>query len=274
MTPINPNMDAVNTINEGQQQEGIRLPFPVSYARWVNGEARNKKNADVTYFGGWSISADQYEAQVSLQGNAPLSYMSKTSMTNDAGSDYDAYNSRFIICAEICRRERWIEEKHTSHLQILCQVAEVSPDKKTFSAWGAIVLTAKGWAGINLKKAISDWGALTIAGRRDYANSMPAFMLYGLFGTFGNELKTADVGKTVKHTITPCQFGKPTGEINEALINRYYIGDETLLKMAELSKAAREWQSAWAKDKPVSTYATDESEPEQPPENAIDDMPF
>lgn len=278
MSPIEYNEEMqgyANTIKDSTAEEGVRLPFPVAVLRWLNGQASLKKSADPTYFGGWSASADNMDELIAQSGIGLHSAFAKTSLVNNDGGEYQAYISRSITVAICAKRKQWIEGKG-SHIQILALAAELNQDKKAFTAWAPVMLTAKGYSALRIEQALSQWDSATAAARREFASGMPSQFFWAAIGTFGNEPTFESVGKGQKSAITPCKLWLPK-EFNDAIITRHFVGKDNMAKMADLAKQSEDWRKAWADkagtDKPS---APDNFTPgnEPPIDVSADDIPF
>jgi len=235
--------NAAANIQSQQQEEGVRLPFPVSYFRWMNGDTKQKRAGDATYFGGWAVTAEMLETQVALTGQGLLPGFEKTTLIGE--SEYDAYISRLIAVATICKRKRWVGS--TSHVQILAYAAEYSKADQSFKPWGQVVLTAKGYSSLYIERCLDNWSSATAAARRTHANNLPAWAFYAFLGTFGNEIIVEQVGKSVKRPITPCQvyLPKDLSTIDLDYLTKRYVSNEILLIMNDLAQSAEAWRLAW-----------------------------
>lgn len=263
-----------NTVKDGITEEGVRLPFPVAVLRWLNGDARNKKAADPTYFGGWAVSSDNMEDLIAQSGVGLHASFFEAELVNNDGKEYKAYIARSITVAVCAKRTQWIKGKG-SHMQILALAAELNQDKKAFTAWAPVMLTAKGYSAKNINDALSKWDSATSAARREFASGMPSQFFWAAIGTFGQEPIFESVGKTQKSTITPCDAWLPK-EFNDAIITRHFVGEENMKRMAELTKLSEEWRKAWASKEGDKTEAPDnlaQGEESQPAVSDAD-IPF
>lgn len=273
MSPVNvsPEMQGYsNTVKEGLTEEGIRLPFPVAVLRWLNGDARNKKAADPTYFGGWACSADSMDDLVAQAGIGIHSSFVKADLVNNDGKEYQAYISRSITVAVCAKRKQWTDKG--SHVQLLALAAELNAEKKVFSAWAPVMLTAKGYSAKFIEDALSTWDSATAAGRREFANGLTSNFFWAAIGTFGTEPIFESVGKAQKSTITPCKCWLPK-EINDAIITRHFVEEENMKRMAELVQLSEEWRKAWA-GKGTQTPGAPDNFAEPGADINVDDMPF
>lgn len=257
MSPIEYNQEMqgyANTVKESLTEEGIRLPFPYAVMSWMNGDTRNKRSADPTYYGGWSVGADSMEELIAQTGIGIHSSFVKTSIVNSENEEYDAYVSRNITIAVCAKRKKWVDKidevtgkviSTSSHIQILALTAELNAEKKVFSAWAPVMLTAKGYSAKFIEDALGVWDSATAASRREFAGGMPSQFFWAALGTFGTEPIFVSVGKAQKKSITPCKAWLPK-EFNDALITRHFVGNENMARMAELAKQSEEWRKAWA----------------------------
>lgn len=275
MSPINVSEEMQgysNKVKEGIAEEGIRLPFPVAVLRWLNGEARNKKAADPTYFGGWACGADSMEDLIAQSGIGLHSAFVKTELVNNDGKGYEAYISRSITVAVCAKRKQWGEKG--SHVQLLALAAELNSEKKVFTAWAPVMLTAKGYSAKYMEDAFAAWDSATAAGRREFAQNLPSQFFWAAVGTFGTEPIFESVGKAQKSTITPCKLWQPK-EFNDAIITRHFVGEEVMKRMAELTQLSEEWRKAWANKDGSGKPGAPENFPsgEEAPATE-EDMPF
>lgn len=246
MSPIEYNQEMqgyANTVKEGLTEEGVRLPFPVAVLRWLNGKVSEKKSADPNYFGGWAVSADSMDSLMAQSGVALHSAFVKASMVNSTGGEYDAYISRSITIAVCAKRKQWTDKG--GHVQILGLASELNTEKKVFTAWAPVMLTAKGYSALRMEEALAQWDSATAASRREFAQGMPSQFFWAAIGTFGTEPVFESVGKNQKSVITPCKAWLPK-EFNDALITRHFVGNDNMARMAELVKQSEEWRKAWA----------------------------
>lgn len=243
-------------VNESQQAlsgGGIRLPFPVVYTRWINGQATAKRTegkkdiSDARYYGGWEIGADQVEEFVSITGKANPANFALVTQTTKKGGEYEAYITRWIAFSPIIVRERWTTTEQggkRSHVQFLGYMAEVSGG--AYNPWGATVLTATGLSGAAIKDAISSFGVKTAEARRQFANNLPPMFFWNLLGTFG-ERQQKMVGRGNNQSpITPCQvyLGKED-KVGKETLEKLFVGKEIVELRHELLTSAREWVDAW-----------------------------
>jgi hypothetical protein len=263
-----------NTVKDSLSEEGVRLPFPVAVMSWRNGKAGFKKAADMTYFGGWAASEESMNDLVAQSGIGQHSSFVLTSLVNNDGGEYLAYISRSITVAVCAKRKQWIEGKG-GHVQILALAAELNQDKKSFTAWAPVMLTAKGYSALRIENALSQWDSATATSRREFANGMPSQFFWTAIGTFGADPIFESVGKEQKSTITPCKLWLPK-EFNEAIITRHFVGKENMQKMADLAKQSEEWRKAWAtkgdKTNVPDNFAGQEAESQ--PAVSDNDIPF
>src|SRR5690606_23854536 len=92
--------------------------------------------------------------------------------------------------------------------------------------------------------ALAGWERATKAVRNKIAPGVPAWCFYLSIGTFGHERKQTMVGKRAQKAITPITLYVPK-EINETLIEKLFVGQETAETMAIYLENAQEWLQAY-----------------------------
>lgn len=272
MSPIEYNQELqgyANTVKDGLTEEGIRLPFPVAVLRWLNGDAKQKKSGDPTYFGGWAVSADSMDDLAAQSGIGIHSSFTLASLVNNDGKEYEAYISRNIVVAVCAKRKQWGDKG--SHVQWVALAAELSQDKTYFTAWAPVMLTAKGYSAKFIEDALNVWDSATAAARREHASGMPSNFFWAAIGTFGTEPIFESVGKAQKSTITPCKTWLPK-EFNDAVITRHFVGADNMKRMAELTKLSEDWRKAWKDGEKASSAPENFGEPGAPEPEP--DIPF
>jgi len=234
-----------------QTGQGLQLPFVAPLVWWKNGEIALKATKEVTdarRFGGWGVSEEEIvNADIDLPENWHLFEM------NGTKGSYNAYLARFIYVAPIDRRFAWFQKpdgKWTTKLNILCYMAEMSKEEKTMFPWGPVVLTAKGFSGMNIDNAFKKFSADT-AKLRD---GDPVNYFYHALGTFTKEpvFEMATGKGGASSSITPCQLFLPSSGLTAEEMDRYFVGDDIAAKMVEYRKDAKEWLADWnKKDKTI-----------------------
>lgn len=271
-----------NLVNTGDpfETEAIRLPFPIVYAWWSNGSAREIKAKDARYFGGWSIDAPKLDEHLASTGLPDLTGFTPADMVSRDGKAFTSYISRALYVVPIASRKRWKKNDtgtNRSHLQVLCYAANLNREKKLFEAWGPIVLSAGGFAAQYLQDAFAKWQAETFKARKEFAKGLPSWFFYAAIGTFGAEPKTKEVGGAQKSTITPAQVHIPDKIDKESLL-KWYIGENVAAVRVDLKEQAKEWLGAWKTDdtaivEPRGT-GTDAGAPPPPSNFPEDGIPF
>jgi hypothetical protein len=259
--------DIQSTIDAANQTEAIVLPIQVGYWTWLN-PVRGSKTQDARTYGGWQCGADSYEAALAEQ-NAEAIH-ERIILTNEKNQDYEAYTSRVLHAAVIGRRERWIEEKSQSHLQVLAMLA--SYDKKTYTPWSINVLTVRGNAAKFLKNALADWNSKTTAARRKVANGLHSNFFFITIGTFGQTVLTKTVGKEAQRTITYPVSWYPD-DISPEYLRSAFVGNDIAERMAATAAVCSDWLIAWKDSKGSGKQAQGGNESE-PPEEPSSDIPF
>jgi hypothetical protein len=232
-----------NTVKDSLTEEGIRLPFPVAVMRWNNGDTHYKTAGDATYFGGWAVGSDSMDDLMAQSGVGLHASFTKVALSNNDGKEYDAYISRNVTVAICAKRKQWTDKG--SHVQWVGLAAELNSDKKFFTAWAPVMLTAKGWSAKYIEDALMAWDSATAAARREFAGGLPSQFFWAAIGTFGEQPIVEMVGKAQKSPITPCKCWLPK-EFNDAIITRHFVGEENMARMADLAKQSEEWRKAWA----------------------------
>lgn len=250
---INLDPNIASQLNAGMTTgEGIELPFPVVYSWALNGQAAFKSLGGAPYYGGWACKVENMqEVCTKLSVPVPTGWAEGSISTRDGG-EFGAYTARNILVAPIGMRESWLLENMRSpsyqegarrHLQLLAYMAERKGDK--FQPWGAVVLTAKGFQGKNLRNALTEWDKVTSAARRKVAPGVPAWCFYLSVGTFGKDRAVEQVGRPgAQSPITPVSCYVPE-KLDEALMESLFVGDTVAAIMADLAGQAQEWLGAW-----------------------------
>lgn len=229
------------------------LPFPASYCRWMNGNSSLAESADARFFGGWEIGVDGANG-LSESMNAyefetlPFGWKEITNH-NKSGEAYQSVISRVGIFVTIGKRLRWKVNPDTGSkssianwLTLLCTF---DPQQKTYAPMFPVILTAKGWSSKYVEDAIAAFATQTATIRREVASNSPAFLFYHPLGTHGKEPDVTMVGKSPNQSpITTCDVILP-GTIDQAYIERAFIGQEVADTCAGYLHEAREWLDAW-----------------------------
>ncbi len=254
---INVPQDAQDSL-KGSMQDGVELPFPVCYFYVRNGNKQNKKQDDVSYFGGW---ATDFEKANAILDTVPDALEAKE-FINQEGESYLNYTIRSLLVAPIAKRKRWDNEKRKSHMQVLCLVGMVEGGK--FISLGAHVITAKGMQTKELETAFRDWETVSAQARKEYADNADAKFFYTGIGTYGKDPYFKEVGSVSKNFITPVVMAD-AGKLTAEKLEKRYVGDEIAIEMGEYYKQAQEWLADWQKKKEEK-----EVEPEAQPYDDTD----
>jgi hypothetical protein len=161
-----------------------------------------------------------------------------------------------VIVAPIGRRVSWLTDGKRSseyveggrrHLQVLAYMAEAQGDNgsRTYTPWGPVVLTSKGYQARNLLDSFARWDRATAQIRRKIAPGVPAWCFYLALGTFEKDRHVMNVGKPgAQSPITPITSYIPE-HLTEDLINNLFVGNEIAAVMSDLQDQAAEWLAAW-----------------------------
>jgi hypothetical protein len=264
MATWNVDSDLMKKLAGGlDDNDAVKLPFPVVYLWAQNGQAAyasQKKDGSAMYFGGWACKQENANEVIEETGSPlPYNWKPETIGTRDGGT-YDAYVARTLYVAPIAKRESWIGKdgkrypkfvdgarNHTQYLAYLGVKKAVGGEKGgdwRIDPWGLVVLTAKGYQAMYLRRAFSDWAKATAKARGGAYYSL----FYALIGTFGKEREVANVGKQgATSPVTPLKVWLPDEEITETLLKRMFVGDVVAGIMGEKLEQAAEWLGAWKK---------------------------
>lgn len=247
--------DALNqSLNLGG---AVTLPFPAPTFWWSNGNSALNDLAQTMppkYFGGWSANADDVDDAAEFYG--PVSFKRASIHTRD-GKDVEVYMARALLVAPIAFRSSWVvtvngaESRYTEyveggrrHIQLLTLLGKSNPDK-TYSAWGPVVLSAKGYQANHLLDSITAWQKHIEKARKQHAAAVPASGFWMMVGTFGEKAESIMVGKQGRQSpITPIRLHKPQ-EISLDLLKTIFVGKPALSGMADYLEQSREWLGAW-----------------------------
>lgn len=278
------------SIKSGMEHGGaIQLPFSAPFLYVVNGNARFKTAAGVSYFGGWATDQETMDEVLKETGQELPKYFAKEEMSSSEGKPLSVYTSRFVVCAPIAFRESWVIEKNRypefregarRHVQMISYLAdswiegEKGKRQRVYAPWGPVVLTAKGYQAKNILDAFGAWVHMTKDVRRVVAPDVPAYFFNACLGTFGDEPKFERVGKgNQTSSITPIELYQPS-TMDAAVIKRLFVGEAVYAIMADCKEQAKEWLVAW---KEQSLDMLNRSKPEQLSsmnEEAEQEIPF
>ena len=285
MEPITLDPELASQLTEGMRGGGTgELPFPVLYAWALNGQASYKQQGGALYFGGWACKAEDMNTIAKTADiDIPPGWSLATVGTREGG-EYEAYVTRSLIVAPISKRQSWLlddkrypeyVEGGRHHVQALTILGMRGTDNSC-SAWGPVVLTAKGYQARNLLDSFSRWEKATASTRYKIAPGVPAWCFYLAVGTFGKERISLLVGKkNAQSPITPIVLYGTDG-IKEELLASLFVGSAVAARMGEYQAQAREWLKAWAQ--PVQDQmpgaAVEGGNGIEPPEYVEEEVPF
>lgn len=249
--------DYVNEMKDAFGGEGIRLPFTVTYWRWMNGQSVYKGIGSAPYFGGWAANVEDVEVAMAEYGPLPMfdpktkkgSFAGPFTLSKRDGGEYDVYTARALAVAVIGKRERWVVnadqpgDKGRGHTQVL-GLAGYRGEDGTIQPWGPVVLTARGLAALNIRNAFRDFERKTQRPRSQFARNIPAWFFYAIVGTFGDKPQVQMAGKTgAQSPISPCNLYLPEGEITAEALKTWYVGEGMVEQLIDLRHQANEWLS-------------------------------
>lgn len=274
MDPITLDQNLARQLDEGMASGGAtELPFPVVYLWVLNGQAGYKSQGGAAYFGGWACKLEDTNLIAETTGVGIPSDWKVTSLSGRDGSEFETYSTRSVIVAPIGKRLSWLDadgktrspeyqEGWRRHLQVLAFLAEKSGEngKSTYTPWGPVVLTAKGYQARNLLDAFSRWKRATASILHKVAPGVPAWCFYLALGTFGKERQVLNVGKQgAQSPITPATAYIPE-KITDEQVRKLFVGAEVASRMGDYLSQAAEWLKAWSE--PVVEAAGMQAAPE------------
>ena len=227
---------------------GVPLPFPAPEMWWKNGEAALgslKEITDARRFGGWGISKEGLD---NLPG--PIQPVPADSvlfeLTNSESKIYEAFLTRQAWVAPIARRYAWFEYngKSASRVNYLCFLGMFKKGEP-IQPWGAVVLSAKSYAGIDLDNAFKTFATKTASLRKSTAHNF----FYIPLGTWGPEVKyaTRSSKKGDTSSVTPVQLYEPKDGWTAETLQTMFVGADVAKQMMELKNEASAWLDDWNK---------------------------
>jgi len=251
--------------------QGIQLPFVAPTLWWKNGETAlksTKEIKDARRFGGWGISEEEI-ADNSLK----IPNVFQLLEMNGTNGTYNAYMSRWVYIAPVCRRFSWFQKpdgKWLSKLNILAYMGTPMQDK-SIEPFGPVVVSAKGYSG----KYIDDAFKKFVVKTAELREGDPANYFYHPLGTFAAEPVfekiTGQGGKS--SPITPCQLFIAEEGYTDSDIDRFFVGQEVSDIMVDLYRQAGEWLHDWDKKKKDDTQSFD-ANAEMASIETEEDLPF
>jgi len=249
-------------------KSGIKLPFPAPTLYWYNGKTEFMTVNEITdprRFGGWGVSKED----IDTLGVAPSRAWKLHDLTNKDAKQYQAYLFRTAWVAPIARRSAWFENegKSRSSLNILAYLALRNKEGK-FLPYGAVILKASSFTGINLDKCFKEFATKTAEFRGE---TLPNFFFHPI-GTFGEMPKfSTNKGKGGKESsVTDPQLYIPDGGYSEEFLSACFVpnvGSEILADMAKFKKDAKDWLADWNDRKGEKKESAPVQENEEYPEN-------
>lgn len=244
--------------------------FPV--AQWVNGSAKNKRQGGVAYTGGIFISADQGIAGDKLKaaGFEPYSFVTNdgTEIAGYAATEVTLAILRYRRCwqvkadGQLAQRFGWDEfdaaqevgdPRGISHLLVVIQGID-EPILLSFRGMTARRMMGQG----KDRGVVPEFSRLICGSAKRIARAAHKEKNYPLC-TFrltlapesdGKQPKFTEVGKgDKKNSVTfPVWKDRPTGEVDQALLGRLFVGNERLAQYQDWHKDGDEWVDAWNSD--------------------------
>lgn len=290
-TPTAPD-DLYNIPQEYQEEmqnalggEGVRLPFTVTYWRWLTGLPSYKTVGNAPYFGGWVANVEDVDVAEQEYGALPKvekGVFGMFTLASRDGGEYNVYGTRALAIAVIGKRQRLLmadnmtptehfEEGCRTHIQILGLAGY--REGNGIKPWGPVVLTARGLSAKAMTDAFRLFETKTKIARAKFAHGIPAWFFYAIAGTFGEKPITKLVGEPgAQSPISPCQLYLPE-DITAEVLRTWYIGEGKIEEVINWRKQAQEWLN----DKRWKFGQRDEGEaPEngpEAPENWTDEEP-
>jgi hypothetical protein len=272
-------------LNSGMSNgETIELPFPHVFMWTHNGQTAYKQHGNALFYGGWMCDSDSLTAAMEMQGLTLPAGWNAVTITNREGVDFEACVTRSIMVAPIAYRVSWLTDGRRAaqysdgarrHVQALAYMAEKA--EQGWIPWGPVVLSAKGYQARNLLDSFGKWEKAISPVRRKIAPTVPAWCFYLAVGTFGKERKVENVGKAgTQSPITPISVYVPD-TLDEAMLTKLFVGQETAGIMAELADQAQDWIEAWKGEAETTASANGHNRPQSVDDDFLvpdDERPF
>jgi hypothetical protein len=255
--------DKAKTAFDGNMQSSstVELPFPAPPFYIVNGNAQLAALNNFQYFGGWACNTDRLKFAADEWQGAPFPIPGLVSAETvlDNGNKLPVLAARSLLVAPIGMRQYSSVFDHGTGrtqrvapftpgarpgIQVLC-VLGYKNEQKAIQAWAPVMLTTKGYQVNNVQKAFSSWQKTIKPLIKKLIPDAPPSSVSNLFwmsiGTFGQERKQELVGSgQQRKPITPISAWIPEN-LDEAMLERLYVGDEIAEWMADLSEQAQDW---------------------------------
>jgi len=292
--------DKARNAFQGNMQTGgaVELPFPAPPFYVVNGNAQLAALNNFQFFGGWACNTErlQFAAENWEGAIFPIPGIQAAETVLDNGQKLSVHAARSLLVAPIGMRQfSSVFDPATNQtrrvapftpgarpgIQVLC-VLGYKNEQKIIQHWAPIMLTTKGYQVNNVQKAFVNWQKTIKPIVKKIVPDAEPISVCNLFwmsiGTFGTERKQEMVGGgQQRKPITQISAWIPES-LDEATLERLYVGDHVAEWMAELSEQAMEWFKVFENmpqpqrhaQAPVENPDFDLDEP-PPPE---DDIPF
>ena len=108
------NSDTATRLSQGVQSgNAIELPFFTPVFWVVNGDARLRTAGGAAYYGGWAVSAEDWQRALEDWGmkEEDVPICGRTELVTADGKAMDCYTTRNLVFAPICTRTTWIMSK-------------------------------------------------------------------------------------------------------------------------------------------------------------------
>lgn len=237
------NQEELQQMKQAQMGDAIILPFDAPTLWWRNGDPRiPAETSAVQHFGGWCAHNDE-----KFMPEWQHSNLRPEIFTNNEGEPYEVLTTRFIMFSTIGIRTRWDTDqfgKKSSRTHVLGYAGFKSGKDSPVEPWMPVVLSAGGYSGKHLELALGDWQKFTAKLRYEHAGGTPDFLFWCALGTFGQEVKRLEVGKSQKNYISPVQIAKPDDMTPERL-DSLFVGYEMAERLTTLFHEAQTWLKAW-----------------------------
>lgn len=257
----------------------IELSFPALALWWKNGNGRVipseldevaktelRKKLGVTYYGGWCAHKSKADESLKDMGAVMLPGFSLVTMEGKEGA-YDAYSARQITIVPLLKRIGWFKnqndptgKKQTSRHEILCYIATMNMQQKTFNPWGIGVISGSSFSGLAIINALSTWKRKI---ERLCSEEHPAWAHWVTIGTMRPNIYTEMRGKgNLTSPITPCEFYFPPEGPIEEFVSKRFIGTDLMGKCMNIREESQAWAEYW--NERTEAMSTEQAGPDAP----------